>query len=76
MEAADYFRTGSGPWVGGLGTALTLRLAVDEGDSWAVSTAPQLEAQLEAGGFEVSIIPEISATLPGWPCRLGRPIWL
>jgi len=71
MEAADYFRTGSGPWVGGLGTALTLRLAVDEGDSWAVSTAPQLEAQLEAGGFEVSIIPEISATATGMALSSG-----
>jgi peptide/nickel transport system substrate-binding protein len=65
MEAADFFRTGAGQWQSVLGTPLTLRLAVDEGDSWAAATAPQLQSQLQAAGYLVSLVPETSAAASG-----------
>ena len=66
MEGAGYFRSGSDPWeTSVVGIPLTLRLAVDEGDAWAAATAPQLQAQLQAAGFVVSLVPETDAAATG-----------
>jgi peptide/nickel transport system substrate-binding protein len=65
MEAAGYIRSTTGAWEGATGSPLTLRLAVDEGDTWAASTAAQLQSQLEAAGYVVSLIPELSAAATG-----------
>lgn len=65
MEAANYFRTGTGPWQSVVGAPVTLQLAVDESDAWAAATAPQLQAQLQAAGYLVSLIPEPSAGATG-----------
>jgi peptide/nickel transport system substrate-binding protein len=65
MASAGFVRAGGGLWEDLEGTPLTLRLAVDEGDAWAVATAPQLQAQLLAAGFAVTLVPEASATATG-----------
>jgi peptide/nickel transport system substrate-binding protein len=65
MGSAGYVRIGAGPWETVVGTPLTLRMAVDEGDPWAVATAPQLQAQLAAAGFTVTVVPEATATAAG-----------
>jgi peptide/nickel transport system substrate-binding protein len=67
MVASGYSRvgTGTGTWDNDLGVALTLKLAVDENDSWAANVAPQLQSQLESAGFTVSLIPAGSAEAAG-----------
>jgi peptide/nickel transport system substrate-binding protein len=65
MTASGYTRTPPGTWQNVFGVALSLRLVVDDGDPWAVATAPQLESQLTNAGFAVSIIPAASATAAG-----------
>jgi peptide/nickel transport system substrate-binding protein len=66
MGSAGYVRVGAaGQWENLVGTPLTLRMAVDEGDSWAVATAPQLQAQLLAAGFAVTLVPEATAAAAG-----------
>jgi peptide/nickel transport system substrate-binding protein len=65
MLASGYIRTPPGSWQNGFGVPLTLRLAVDESDPWAVAVAPQLQAQLESAGFSVTLVPATSATAAG-----------
>jgi peptide/nickel transport system substrate-binding protein len=65
MESADYVRPVAGLWESAVGTPLTLRLAVDQSDAWAVATAPQLQAQLLAAGFAVTLVPEATTTATG-----------
>jgi Bacterial extracellular solute-binding proteins, family 5 Middle len=65
MTASGYSRTPPGAWHNGFGVPLTLRLAVDESDPWAVAVAPQLQAQLISAGFAVSLVPEASANAAG-----------
>jgi len=65
MTASGYTRTIPGTWQNVFAVPLTVRLVVDDGDSWAASTAPQLESQLTSAGFAVSIIPAASATAAG-----------
>ncbi|MGP0029907.1 MAG: ABC transporter substrate-binding protein [Acidimicrobiales bacterium] len=65
MVSAGYVRTIGNLWRDLLGTPLTLRIAVDDGDAWAAATAPQLEAQLEAAGYTVSLLSEPDATAAG-----------
>jgi len=65
MAASGYARTPPGPWDNVFGVPLTLRLAVDESDPWAVAVAPQLQSQLMTAGFTVSLLPEASAAAAG-----------
>jgi peptide/nickel transport system substrate-binding protein len=65
MEAANYLRAGSQPWESVLGVPLTLRLAYDESDVWATATAPQLQAQLQSAGFDITLVPEATAGATG-----------
>ena len=65
MEASNYVRAGTDPWESITGTPLTLRLAVDEGDAWATSTAPQLAAQLTQAGYLITLVPEPDAEATG-----------
>jgi ABC-type transport system substrate-binding protein len=44
---------------------LSLKLAVDESDPFAASTAPQLQSQLESAGFIVTLTPAASAAAAG-----------
>ncbi len=65
MTAAGYTRTPPGAWSNVFGVPLTLRVAFDASDPWAVAVAPQLQSQLQSAGFTVSLIPEASATAAG-----------
>ena len=65
MTASGYSRTPPGAWQNASGVPLTLRLAVDESDPWAVAVAPQLQAQLISAGYTVSLVPEASAQAAG-----------
>ena len=65
MTASGYSRTPPGTWHNAFGVPLTLRVAVDESDPWAVAVAPQLQAQLTSAGFAVSLVPEASANAAG-----------
>ncbi len=71
MESAGYDRTGDGPWHE-LGVPLNLRLAVDEGDAWAASTAPQLQDQLQAAGFSVTLVREPDTAATGAALSAGE----
>lgn len=44
---------------------------VDDGDPWAVATAPQLQAQLTSAGFAVSVIQAASTTAAGEELSAG-----
>ena len=55
MGASGYARTAPGDWLNVLGQPLTIRLVVDDADSWAAATAPQLQEQLEEAGFAVTL---------------------
>ena len=65
MVASGYSRAGTGTWHSDFAVPLTLKLAVDESDPWAASTAPQLQSQLEGAGFTVSLIPAGSGAAAG-----------
>ena len=65
MVASGYSRTGTGTWHNDFAVPLTLNMAVDEGDPWAASAAPQLQSQLESAGFAVSLTPAASAAAAG-----------
>jgi peptide/nickel transport system substrate-binding protein len=65
MIASGYERTGDNLWHSDFGVPLTLHIVVDEGDPFAKSTAPLIAAQLEAGGFDVTLYPASSATMAG-----------
>jgi peptide/nickel transport system substrate-binding protein len=65
MGASGYVRQAPGPWHNAFGVALSLRLAVDEGDPWALASAPQLAAQLTGAGFTVSLVPTASDSAAG-----------
>jgi peptide/nickel transport system substrate-binding protein len=65
MVQSGFSRSGTGMWHNDFAVPLTLRLAVDEGDSWAAATAPQLQSQLQAAGFSVTLSPAPSAAAAG-----------
>jgi peptide/nickel transport system substrate-binding protein len=65
MVAAGFSRGVTGSWDNALGVPLTLSLSVDESDPWAVAVAPQLQSQLEAAGFAVSLTQASSALAAG-----------
>jgi peptide/nickel transport system substrate-binding protein len=65
MIDSGYSRAGTGTWHNAFAVPLTLKLAVDEGDPWAASAAPQLQSQLQSAGFSVSLTPEASAAAAG-----------
>jgi ABC-type transport system substrate-binding protein len=65
MVASGYSRAGTGTWHNAFSLSLDLKLAVDESDPWAASTAPQLQAQLESAGYVVSLAPAPSAAAAG-----------
>ncbi len=71
MTASGYSRTPPGAWQNASGVPLTLRLAVDESDPWAVAVAPQLQAQLISAGYTVSLVPEASAQAAGTALSAG-----
>jgi len=65
MVASGYSRAGTNTWHNDFAVPLTLKLAVDESDPWATSTAPQLQSQLESAGFIVTLTPAGSAAAAG-----------
>ena len=65
MVESGFSRSVTGTWRNDFAVPLTLKLAVDEGDSWAAATALQLQSQLEAAGFSVSLAPAASAAAAG-----------
>src|SRR6185312_6777543 len=65
MVDAGYTRQTPGTWHNAFGLPLSLRMAVDEGDPWAVASAPQLEAQLSSAGFAVTTVPAATDTAAG-----------
>jgi peptide/nickel transport system substrate-binding protein len=71
MTAADYLRAGSDPWEDLTGEPLTLRLGFDSSDVWATATAPQLQSQLQAAGFVVTLVPESTAGATGAALATG-----
>jgi peptide/nickel transport system substrate-binding protein len=71
MTAADYLRAGSDPWEDLTGEPLTLRLGFDSSDVWATATAPQLQSQLQAAGFVVTLVPESTAGATGTALATG-----
>jgi len=65
FEAAGYFRNVVGDWVDTSGRPLSLRLAVDDADRWAVATATLLGAQLRGQGIAVSTVAAQGAEAAG-----------
>ncbi len=71
LEAAGYFRAGDGPWTDISGKPLTLRLVIDDGDTWAKTTAGLLVAQLIKAGIDVDLSSAPSAEAAGSELALG-----
>ena len=71
MAASGYSEPGRG-LASDLRVPLT-KLAVDERDPWAASTAPQLQSQLEDAGFTLSLIPARSGGAAGRRSPAARP---
>ena len=65
MVASGYSREGTATWHNAFTVPLTLHVAVDDGDPWAASVAPELQSELESAGFIVSLLPEASAAAAG-----------
>lgn len=61
LSALGYTRTAGGDWISPEGTALTVRLAVDDADGWASASAPVLEHQLASEGIAVTQVTAASA---------------
>jgi peptide/nickel transport system substrate-binding protein len=71
LEAAGYFRIGTGPWTDATGKPLVLRLVVDGADAWAQNTATLLVDQLSRAGITVEVSTASSAIAAGSALALG-----
>lgn len=56
LEAAGYLRGPDGRWLDADGDPLTLSMAVDGDDGWAVETATAVVDQLERAGITVGVV--------------------
>lgn len=65
LTSLGYFKDAAGHWELPDGKELSLRMAVDDGDSWAVAAAPEIVRQLAAAGIAVSQTAEASAQAAG-----------
>jgi len=65
MVASGFSRSGTGMWHSAFSAPLTIRMAVDEGDPWAMASASQIQSQLQSAGFAVTVIPEASQAAAG-----------
>jgi ABC-type transport system substrate-binding protein len=72
LFAAGYTRAVDGSWITPTGTLLTLRLVVDQADSWAVTTGALVVHQLTKAGFGVTVIPATSSTQAGTVLAAGN----
>jgi peptide/nickel transport system substrate-binding protein len=71
LTSADYTLNPAGQWVSIDGTPLSLKLAVDESDGWARSTAAALVKQLTHAQLPVTVVPEPSTTAAGMALSTG-----
>lgn len=65
LTSAGYLPSGTGGWIDPLGSALSVRLAVDTADRWAATTAPLLVRQLDRVGVPVTTVHEPSEAAAG-----------
>ena len=65
LTSLGYTKDVSGHWVLPDGKPLSLRMAVDAGDSWAAAAAPQIVRQLDAAGITVTQVTAQSAQAAG-----------
>jgi peptide/nickel transport system substrate-binding protein len=65
MIASGYSRSGTGTWHSAFSAPLTLHLVVDDGDPWALASAPQVQSELQSAGFSVTLIPATSEAAAG-----------
>ncbi len=65
LSEVGFARQADGTWRQQNGRVLTLRMAVDTGDSWAARTAPLLVHQLQAAGIPTTVVDEPTATAAG-----------
>ena len=71
LSGLGYSRTGAGDWISPDGAALTVRLAVDAADSWAVQCAPLIEHQLTSAGIAVTQVTAPTAQQTGLELSQG-----
>ena len=71
LTAAGYVRAVGGAWESLVGTPLSLRMAVDDGDPWAAQTASLVTQQLTAAGFAVTVVRAGTAQSAGLDLATG-----
>lgn len=65
MSDMGYAKGPSGAWESVTGTTVALRLAVDDGDSWAKRAGAEIARQLGAAGFAITVVGASSAQAAG-----------
>jgi peptide/nickel transport system substrate-binding protein len=69
---SGYSRAADGTWQTPAGAPLTLRLVVDGGDPWAVTTAGLLARQIQRAGIGITTTVAASATAAGSTLAAGQ----
>ncbi len=72
LQAQGFTRSRGGLWHNVAGKPLSLRLAVDEADTWASETGRLVANQLRAAGFSVTVLPASSSSAAGIALASGN----
>ncbi len=71
LTGLGFIKAANSMWVGPTGTPFSLRLAVDNGDSWATAAAAEVARQLQAAGIAVTEVHASSAQAAGKALSTG-----